>query len=180
MKLGFDLDRVLISYPPFIPGDIIDWIYKRHNKGLSYRFPGKIEQKIRIFFHLPFFRKPIKENLEAIKKNWFPREEFYLISGRFSFLRKRTEQILKLYEIDKFFKERYFNFQDEQPHIFKYRIIKNLKLDKYVDDDLDLLNFLAKKHLQTKLYWLNSKGSPKRGKIPKEITPIKNLFEFFK
>lgn len=183
-KIGFDFDKVFVSYPPFVPGFLIDWLYKHHgfllgghHISLSYRFPGKLEQKIRIFSHSPFFRPPIWKNitsLHTISKN--SSCEMYLISSRFSFLKGRTDQWMKKNGIDKYFKEMYFNYDDKQPHEFKNEIIKKLNLQKFVDDDLDLLRFLAKKNPNIKFYWITP--SKKTFSLPNNIKQILKLSEF--
>lgn len=162
MNIGFDLDKVLIDYPPFVPGRIIDRIYKKKSNGtLSYRIPKKPEQILRLASHHPYLRKPISENLSFVKdlasqKN---NNKFYLISSRFGFLQKITEQLVKKQELHEIFDELYFNFHNLQPHLFKEGILKKIKLQKYVDDDLLLLKYLADKNPKTSFYWLNSKVS---------------------
>ncbi|MEN9407220.1 MAG: hypothetical protein RLZZ455_436, partial [Candidatus Parcubacteria bacterium] len=62
MNIGFDLDKVLVNYPPLIPDGLIDRLYKKKIKGeLVYRFPSKPEQRIRKISHLSFLRPKIKK-----------------------------------------------------------------------------------------------------------------------
>ena len=179
MKIGFDFDKVFVDYPPFIPDLVIDYLYKNHKKSKEkYRYPGPVEQQLRIASHHPLLRRPIKRNVEVLKiisKN--KNNQIFLVSSRFSFLSKRTEQWLKHYGMKKFFKELYFNYENRQPHEFKYQKIKNLKLDYYIDDDLDLLTYLASKKLASKLFWLNSKLFLTKKRIPKNIILVHNLSE---
>jgi len=162
MKIGFDFEKVIIDYPPFIPNWIIDKFYKQRDNGiLLYRIPGKYEQMLRTLIHLPPLRQPITKNLEAIKelaKN--SEHELFIISSRFGFLKKITENLTSRLALEKIFKRMYFNYENEQPHHFKNRIVKELKIDKYIDDDLSLLKFLAKENPQTVFFWLN--GSIKK------------------
>lgn len=176
-RIGFDFDKVFVNYPPFIPGSLIEYLYKRRNHNLSYRFPGKLEQKIRILSHIPFFRPPIKENIESLKKIYEKNDSrIYLVSSRFSFLKDRTELWDRVNNIFRYFEEIYFNFADEQPHIFKNRIIKKARIEKFIDDDLDLLLYLSERNTKVKFYWINKKGIKKL--LPKNIVRIKNLEEF--
>jgi hypothetical protein len=158
MNIGFDLDKVFIDYPPFIPSWIIDRIYKEKENGvLLYRIPGKIEQKIRQISHSPLLRHPIKKNLQALHAIAGTKKyNMFLISSRFGFLKKQTAYIIKQYKLDTIFKQLHFNFNNEQPHIFKNRIIKNLHIDRYIDDDLSLLKFLAIENKKTLFFWLNN------------------------
>lgn len=179
MDIGFDLDKIFINTPPIVPGKIIDWLYKgKPNGTLKYRMPSRVEQIIRNISHYPLFRPPITENMDYVKNLALAnKNKYYLISSRFSFLEKRTAAIIKRYKLDKIFNAMYFNYENKQPHEFKNEIIKKLKLDKYVDDDLQLLEYLADKNPKTKFFWLNKNIS----KLLKEnLFAIKNISEMFK
>lgn len=158
MNIGFDLDRILIDHPPFLPDSIIDRLYKKkHISPLTYRIPSKPEQLIRKVSHYSLLRPAIKKNLQFIKnlshKNSNKR---YLVSGRFGFLERVTMSLANKHKFDTIFDNMYFNFNNEQPHLFKDKIIKKIRLDKYIDDDLDLLEYLAQHNKKTTFYWLNT------------------------
>lgn len=157
MNIGFDFDKIFIEYPPFVPDKLIDFLYKEKSNGfLKYRIPLKPEQFFRLLTHYPFLRKPIKKNLAYVKNlKKQNNTKYYLISSRFGFLKKRTEQIIRKNNLNLIFDDMFFNFENRQPHIFKKRVVEKLKLDSYIDDDLPLLLFLAKKNSKTKFYWLN-------------------------
>lgn len=180
MKIAFDFDKVFVNHPPLMPDKVIEWFYKRSNGHLSYRIPGLLEQKLRIISHNVLFRPPIQENIKNLvgiaKKNNI---DMYLVSGRFGFLKDKTKTWLEKYKFGKLFKDMYFNFDNEQPHIYKDRIIKTLKIQKYIDDDFDLLSYLANKNPDVMFYWLNGNTVDKRIYL-KNIVPIKNLKEFEK
>ena len=189
MTLGFDFDKVFIDYPPFIPYVFVDYLYKgslvfRKNRTkdivLHYRFPGPFEQKVRILSHYPIFRHVIKKNIESLKrisgnKNY----KTYLVSSRFGFLKNRTTTLLKKNKLENYFDGVYFNFENKQPHLFKEETIKKLKIDTYIDDDLDLALYLSKKIPTLKIYWLKD-GRKKEGPLPKNITAISTLKELEK
>ncbi len=177
IKIGFDFDKVLVDYPPLIPDWLINRIYKKKNKTLTYRFPNKLEQKIRILSHYPFFRHPIWDHVkkvQALAKN--DSYHLYLVSGRFGFLDKRTETWLKKFPLTKHFKEVHFNFENNQPHFFKDKMIKKLAITHYIDDDLELIKYLAKHNPSVSFYWLNNTATKKTFRF-KNIYPIKNLGE---
>jgi len=177
MNIGFDLDKIFIDYPPFIPDSLIDSLYRKTSSStLSYRIPSLPEQIIRKVSHHSIFRPPIKNNISfmrgifAKKKN-----KYFLISSRFGFLKRETYIILKKYQLDKLFHGIHFNFNNEQPHLFKNKTIQQLHIDYYIDDDLPLLKFLAKKNPNKKFFWLNKQT----GTINKNIFGIKHLAEIF-
>lgn len=163
MKLGFDLDKVLIHYPPILPAWLIDAIYKEKDNGQpTYRIPGKFSQKIRRIGHIPFLRKPIKEHINFLNSlNKIREHELYLISSRFGFLKNPTEALVKKHKLDTTFKQLFFNFENKQPHIFKNEVIQKLKIDRFIDDDLSLVRFLAKENPKKLFFWLNNKQNGK-------------------
>lgn len=162
MKIGFDLDKVLIDYPPFIPDWLIDRLYKEKANGLlRYRMPSKPEQVIRQLSHLPYLRPPMKKNIEFLKTIPQNQHELYLISSRFKFLENRTRDLVKKYRFDDLFTEMYFNYENKQPHLFKNEMLKNLQLDMYIDDDLPLLSYVSKDNRATKLFWLTNERNHK-------------------
>lgn len=178
MNFGFDLDKIFIDYPPFVPGKIIDRLYKNKSNGtLSYRIPSKPEQLFRRTTHYPIFRPPIMQNIQFLKtlpKN--KKNKYYLISSRFLFLKTRTEEIIKKYSFEKIFDGMHFNFDNKQPHLFKDEVIKNMSIHKYIDDDLPLLQFLRKNNPQTVFFWLNKKNEKK---LEENLFAITNIAKFF-
>jgi hypothetical protein len=178
MKIGIDFDKVFVSPPPFIPPSVIDMFYKKKNGTLSYRIPGAFEKKIRILSHSPILRKPINQNLSYLQKISKKNPEIYLVSSRFSFLKNKTDNWVKKYDIEKYFKKMYFNYEDKQPHIFKNEILQSLHIDTFIDDDLDLLLYLSKHNPKIKFYFLtNKKILPNI--LSSNITQIHNLQEFY-
>ncbi len=176
MRIGFDLDKVFIDYPPFIPDLLIDKLYKKKSNGtLLYRIPTKPEQILRNLSHLPVLRPPLNENIAFLQSISKKNNKLYLISSRYGFLRKRTEALMKKYGFDKIFDKLYFNFENKQPHLFKNEVIKKLHLDLYVDDDLHLINFVARHNPETKFFWLYH--SPKEHKMGKNVFRISKLPE---
>jgi len=179
MNIGFDLDKVFIDFPPLVPGKVIDFLYKeKGNRVLKYRMPSRLEQIVRILSHHPLFRPPIKENLDYVRNLALAnKNKYYLISSRFSFLKKRTSDLVKSFGFDKIFNAMYFNYNNKQPHLFKNEIINKLGLDMFIDDDLQLLNYLVEKNPKTKFFWLNNKISEP---LKKNLIPIKHIEEIFK
>ncbi len=179
MNLGFDFDKIFINYPPLIPNILIDRLYKqKSHKTLKYRIPKNPEQLFRIATHHPLFRPIIHENVTWIKnlsKN--KRYKCYLISSRFGFLKNRTEAVVKKHAFNEIFEELFFNFQNEQPHIFKNKIIKKLNIHRYVDDDLELLGFLVAKNPKTRFFWLNKKNNKSLGINLFAITKLSDILK---
>lgn len=176
MNIGFDLDKIFVDYPPLIPDAVIDRLYKKKSNGiLFYRIPGKLEQYIRVLSHHPFLRPVIGKNLEFVRKLSKDKSNtLFLISSRFGFLKKRTQHLIEKYHLDKIFSRMYFNFQNNQPHVFKSSILKKQKIDIFIDDDLPLIRYLAKIYPQIIFFWLNKN---KKEKISSNIYGITNLLQ---
>lgn len=182
MIIGFDFDKIFIDTPPLIPNFIVDFFYKGGSyfkrgskKGhLHYRYPSNFEQKIRIFSHTPILRPPLHDNIEALrelcKKNG---TKLYLISSRFSFLKTRTGDFVTKNDLRSCFEGMYFNFENKQPHIFKLEIIKKLKIDIYVDDDLDIALYLSEQMPHLKIFWLAQKKNTT--KLPSNVTLVSDI-----
>lgn len=161
MNFGFDLDRVFVDYPPLVPPNLINWLYRDHatkKEELRYRYPkNNFEKSFRLLTHHHFFRPQIVESVNFLKKFHadHPSDKFFLITGRYSFLEKQTHQILDRYGLKKYFHEIHINLADEQPHLFKEKVVKKFKIDTMVDDNLDLLTHLKKTSPKIQCFWYN-------------------------
>lgn len=177
MNIGFDFDRVFIDYPRFIPSSFVNRLYRdTKKKELYYRIPSKTEQYIRLFSHHPLFRPLIKQNILSLEKNSAEKSNtYFLVSSRFGFLKNRTELLIQQLNFDTIFEGMYFNYENKQPHLFKKEIIANLTLDRYVDDDLFLLVYLAKYFPKISFYWLGKNQK----KMEKNLFAIKNINDVF-
>jgi len=155
--LGFDLDGVLADKPPLIPKKWLEYLFRGSQKNrLHYRYPKtKLEIWIRKLSHFYLFRPPIKKNIEFIKKLKGQDYKLYLISSRYSFLKKETMVWLKKRKLDNVFEKVFINKENEQPHLFKGKIIKKLGLDYYFEDDLQIVDYLKSKISQTRIKLIN-------------------------
>jgi len=180
MNIGFDLDRIFIDTPPFVPDWLINKLYKEKDNGiLLYRIPGTLEQKIRQLSHARYLRPAMQKNIAILKdlaksKN----HTIFLISGRFGFLQKQTEKIMQRYGLSDFFSQTYFNLKNEQPHEFKDRMVREKKIDLFVDDDLSLLKYLAYRNSSKNFYWLNDRATATIGKNLHAIKQLQNILPY--
>ena len=86
-----------------------------------------------------------------------------------------NETLIDTYRLRKYFEGIFFNYKNQQPHLFKEQTIKSLKIDTYVDDDLDLSVYLSKRMPSLTIFWIKSGNATI--KIPANIIPIKDLGE---
>ena len=163
--VGLDFDGVL-AYNPFrVVRPMAYYVKSRFFgiKKLKFFYPTKRWQQILwIIAHessiLPaygtsLFKEMVKDDLI----------EAHLITARYSFLDNHLNRWLRRHNLLKVFTSVNLNKEDEQPHLFKERVIKKYKLDYFVEDNLDIV-----KHLETKR---------KGGEIKTKILWIYNLFD---
>ena len=158
LRLGFDLDGVLIGKPFFIPQSWLEYLFRgKRQKKLHYRYPKtKLEIWIRKFSHFYLFRPPLKENIENIKQIQQKRSCWlYVVSGRYSFLEKETKIWLKKRNLEDVFIKVFINLNDEQPHLFKEKTIKKLNLDYFFEDDPQIVDYLKSKISQSRIKLIN-------------------------
>ncbi|MFA6249985.1 MAG: hypothetical protein WC686_00585 [Candidatus Shapirobacteria bacterium] len=154
LRIAFDLDGVIVDKPPLIPKSLIEkWFRGTKEKTLNYRIPSsRFEIAVRKLSHFYLFRPPIKENLKAVADlSRSQRYRLYIISGRYSFLKNETRAWLERRGINSYFHKIYLNSKNEQPYLFKEKILKKIKAEWYVDDDNLIADYLAK-NLKTKIY----------------------------
>jgi uncharacterized HAD superfamily protein len=155
LRVGFDLDGVIVDKPFFMPKPIIEWLYRAHNGNhKKYRYPKyKTEIWLRQFSHHWFFRKPLKNNLKEIK-NFIKNKEAtaFIVSSRYNFLKERTLAWFNYHELNGFFQSININFSNQQPHVSKEKTIRKLNLDYYFDDDRITIDYLKNKIPQTEFF----------------------------
>ncbi|MEK9169899.1 MAG: hypothetical protein AAB788_04105 [Patescibacteria group bacterium] len=153
LKIGFDLDGVLLYNPARIARPIVS-IIKRffvNKKQLHFYSPKTFlgRQLWRLFHKSSIFISPgLSEIKELIKKK---KIKAYIITARYSYLKSDLEKWLKEMKINESFSGIYYNQNDEQPHLFKERVIKKLGIDIFVEDNFDIVSYLKK---QVKVFWI--------------------------
>lgn len=156
IKIGLDFDGV-VAYNPFrIVRSFVSFFKKEilGIKKLNFWYPkARWQQILWIVAHessiFPAKGMDLLENL--IKKGEI---EAHLITARYSFLDDHLSKWLKKYKLTHLFKSITLNKKDEQPHIFKERIIRSRRLDFFVEDNLDIVRHLDKNTGQAKIYWI--------------------------
>jgi hypothetical protein len=156
LRVGFDLDGVILYNParsirPFV------FLFKRiflKNRLKKFWVPrGKWEKLFwRLAHKSSIFLAPGFDEIEKLVKE--KKIEAYLVTGRFSFLKDDFEGWLKKMKAKEYFSGCYYNENDEQPHLFKQRLVKKLKLDYYIEDNWNIVDFLNSNNSSTKIFWI--------------------------
>ncbi len=155
IKVGLDFDGV-VAYNPFrIIRSLVSFLKKDvlGKRQLKFWYPKyKWQQIFWIIAHeSSVFPAKGADLLEKLVKGG--QIEAHLITARYSFLDDHLFNWLKKYKLTHLFKTTTLNKHNEQPHIFKEKIIKKLDLDFFVEDNLDIVKYLHGQS-KTKIYWI--------------------------
>jgi len=82
----------------------------------------------------------------------------YIVTARYDFLKDDFEKWLIRLEAHNHLVASYHNKNDEQPHLFKERMIEKLGIDIFVEDNWDIVQYLnarfAKKKNKPTVLWI--------------------------
>lgn len=155
IRIGLDFDGVVVYDPVRVARALVKWFKRRvlRKAKLSFFVPKNKWQELvwRVAFGASIFPANGVDKLKKMAGD--PQYEFYLITGRFGFLDKHIFDWLKNNHLERTFKKVYINDNTGQPHLFKERIIDELKLDYFVEDNLDVVLYLANK-VKTRILWV--------------------------
>jgi hypothetical protein len=155
IRVGLDFDGVMAYNPLRILRAPVK-LFKKEILGvtkLKFLIPHNFWQRALMRFYYAGSVWP-STGLELLKeKSKLKRYEFHIITGRFGSIDNNLCRWLKENGLEKLIKNLYVNKNDEQPHIFKQRTIEDLKLDYYIEDNLDVVDYLDKKS-STSTIWI--------------------------
>ncbi len=155
-KVGVDLDGV-VTYNPFrITRPAVSFIKSAvlHKKEVGFFIPKNRWQKLiyeTVIVRASFF--------PAISTKWLKSYSgqknirLILITGRYAFTKQETLNWLTKWGLTSVFDKIYINEKNEQSHVYKERLIRENKLDYYIDDNWDIADFLRTRNL-TKVCWI--------------------------
>ena len=155
IRVGFDFDGV-IAYNPFRVIRLPVSLVKRHffgEKKLHFWYPEKKWQQI--FWILLHESSVFPARGISLLKKLIESEviEAHLITARYSFLDHQLYRWLNRNKLRKSFNTINLNTKDEQPHLFKERLLKKHRLDFFIEDNLDIVKHLHKKN-STRIFWI--------------------------
>jgi len=156
IRIGFDLDGVIAQHS--LDGlwvqlrKIKEKILKKKHSSCYY-YPSMWLEK-RAWMLIDSRKRPFVDEKNTFNSLAKKRElQFFLVTGRFQFLEKLTRKWLTKHDLINNFRQLFINIEDIDPIIFKTRAINNLKLDFFIDDDLETINVLKKK-TKAKFFWI--------------------------
>lgn len=158
IRVGFDLDGVLLYNPIRIYRPAVAFVKRSILKRKKTRFfvpTSPLQQWIFTQMHKTSFL--IAPGFDRIKQLADAGViEPYLVTARFAFLKSDLDHWLKKMKADTVFKACYYNVNNEQPHLFKARMIQELDLEMFVEDNWDIverINRIVRTQKQNFVCW---------------------------
>jgi len=156
IRVGFDFDGVIFYNAT---RNLRAYIYfvKRYLLGIRktkfYIPKNGWTQKIAYFLHSTSARpnRGFELFLDMVKN---PKFEVYIITARPSFMKDNIHEKLAQYNLKKI-KQIIQNKKDAQPHLYKEKLIKELQLDFFVDDNWDIVKHLSES-TKAKIIWIDN------------------------
>jgi hypothetical protein len=160
LRVGFDLDGVILYNPirfarPFITSFKRDLLKKKVTKFIIPHTPA---QKFvwRMLHWTSMFVSPGYADVRRLVRDG--KIEAHLVTGRFAFLKPDLDRWLKVMKAQDVFTSITYNEQNEQPHLYKERVLKKLDLDIFIEDNWDIVRHLAHERIDGRIktlpYWI--------------------------
>lgn len=159
LHVGFDMDGVLLYNPARIMRPIVVFIKRYILKRKTNRFyypKNRFERFLWILAHKSSIMKAdgIEDIYTLIREK---KIQAYIITSRYTMLKKDCEYWFRKLNKDNLFTACYYNESDEQPFLYKERMIKKLNLQYYVEDNWDNvkhINETLNEGQNTKVLWI--------------------------
>lgn len=155
LKVGFDFDGV-IAYNPLRIARFPIVYFKRKIFGvheMKFYYPKYAWQQIfwRVLHKSSIFPSRGIKLLKQLVKNGDI--EAHLITGRYRFLDGDLHKWLHKHDLRDIFTTININEENEQPHLFKEKIIQKHNLQIFIEDNWDIVNYLSQKNV-SQIYWI--------------------------
>ena len=156
IRIGFDFDGVIFYNPTKVLRPFVYFVkrYLLGKKVTKFYMPNNsFSKKVAYFLHKTSYT-PNRgfDKFVALTKD--PRFEVFIITARPSFMKENIHELLSKYDL-KGLKDVIQNKKDEQPHLYKERLLKSLKLDYFVEDNWDIVRHL-KDNTKAKIIWVSN------------------------
>jgi Txe/YoeB family toxin of Txe-Axe toxin-antitoxin module len=160
LRVGFDLDGVVLYNPARTARPLVAFVKRsilRKKKTLFYVPKSGIAKLIWLLLHQSSFipakgLNDIKKLIESGKI------DPYIITGRYASLVGDFEKWTKRLEREYGFTSFSYNRENEQPHIYKKRMMKEMNLDIFIEDNWDIVRMIKSSSgaPKTKIFWITN------------------------
>jgi len=145
LKVGFDLDGVILYNPARVLRPVVVQIKKRVLKRSlgQFYYPKNVWEQFvwNILHKSSVWPAPGTKLLLDLAKR--KKINAYIISGRYESLKTDFKRWINKIDPNGYFSGHYYNETNDQPHLYKERMIKKLALDIYVEDNWDIVTHLT-------------------------------------
>ena len=181
LKIGFDLDGVILYNPIrflrlFAKSiKFVKPILFKQKKAPFYFPKSNLEKYIWKLLHKTSYRlnDGFFELADLIRSK---KIEAFIITGRYGLLETDFKKWLNIIDKQKVFKKNFVNKNNMQPNEFKRKIINELKLDYYVEDNWDIVEKLDH-HTKAKILWITN-FLDKRIIYPYKFNSLKEIVNY--
>lgn len=157
-RVGFDLDGVLLYNPMRVARPVVSLMKRLFlTKRATTFFIPKSTTSRSIWYVLHSSSMWIEGGYDSAKKLIETKKiEGYIVTARYGFLKEDFEKWQKKLEANKYFKKCYVNEKNEQPHVYKNRLVNELNLDYFIEDNWDIVKALASdpNNKNRKILWI--------------------------
>ncbi|PIQ73149.1 hypothetical protein COV58_04090 [Candidatus Roizmanbacteria bacterium CG11_big_fil_rev_8_21_14_0_20_36_8] len=182
LKIGFDLDGVLLYNPARVFRPItlaVKYLINPEKVCKTHFYYPKttLEQLIWRLVHLSSFK--MAKGLDEIKQLVEDGKiEAYIVTSRYDCLKGDFTWWIKRMNAKRYFKGVFHNKNNMQPHLFKVKKLKELKLDYFVEDNWDIVSNITKQTNTTGLWITNNLD--KGISYPHKFMSLKDAVNFIK
>lgn len=159
LKVGFDFDGVIAYNPLRIIRPLMSFLklkkMVKRDQLVFFQPSNKLEEFGWWLVHQSSFM-PARgfHILKELTQAGFI--EPHLLTGRTTSLTKDLNYKLNLFGLGDLFKTVNITKHNEQPHVFKSRLLNKYQLDMFVEDNFDIVQYLKLHNLQTKVVWITN------------------------
>jgi hypothetical protein len=157
IRIGFDLDGVLLYNPLCVMRPFSQKFsqFAQHSKTPKFYVPkNPFTQFIWKLIHYSSLYPAVRVHDFVSWRDSLPIET-YVITARFRCLKGQFDRWKKQYKAHLAFTHCYQNLQDEQPHEFKAKMINQLNIKYYVEDNWGIVDYLTK-HTEATVLWVTN------------------------
>lgn len=155
IRIGLDFDGVVAYNPLRVVRAPITFIKHNIIKKKTTEFYIPTTPFMKFLFWLPhqfsFFPGRGMGYLRQLVRDG--NVEAYIVSGRYGYLDAQIPQWLKQRRLHDIFTEVHANTDNEQPHLYKERMVRQLRLDYFIEDNLDIVKHLSQT-TPVRIYWI--------------------------
>lgn len=184
LRVGFDLDGVILYNPLRIlrPAASALAFLKPllfNEKINSFYFPNSSLEKFvwKILHKTSFKIADGVEDIKVLAKKGVI--EPYIITARYNFMKEDFDCWINKLNNQPYFRYCHYNQNNMQPNVFKEKMIKELRLDIFVEDNWGIIKRLNSATNKTKIFWVTN-ILDKHINYPYKFTSLKEVVYYLK